>query len=470
MTVIPMRRAVALAHRALSSRARPSRREFDVVIAGGGAMGASVAYHLALADRSLRVCVVERDPNMTFSSAPRSAGGIRQQFSLKTNIELSLYGIDFLRRAADDLMVPGDEPPDLQYRGQGYLFLASAKGEATLRSNHATQREAGANTTLLSPAELSTMYPWLKLDGVALGCLGDHSEGWFDPHALVVALRAKARHMGVTLINGSVRGVETAVAPASEAARGATRTVSAVRVAADASGEEFTIDTGHLVNCAGAFANEVVAMCDEPPRRAGAEGVDMGVCVAPLPVRARRRSIFSVQAAAPSTTAGDGAAHLRPPPSASTPLVIEPGGVYFRPEGAEGHYLCGVSPPASHPDPDCAGVDELEVVDHALFEDVIWPSLYARCEAFGGLKVRSAWSGFYEYNTLDQNALLGRHPHVPNLVLCNGFSGHGLQQSPGAGRAVAELITTGRYQTVDVACFGFDRVLRGEPLFEQNIV
>ena len=65
---------------------------------------------------------------------------------------------------------------------------------------------------------------------------------------------------------------------------------------------------------------------------------------------------------------------------------------------------------------------------------------------------------------------VGRHPHVPNLILCNGFSGHGLQQSPGAGRAIAELITTGDYQTVDVSCFGFERVLRDEPLYEQNIV
>ena len=79
-------------------------------------------------------------------------------------------------------------------------------------------------------------------------------------------------------------------------------------------------------------------------------------------------------------------------------------------------------------------------------------------------------SGFYEYNTLDQNALIGPHPHVPNLLLCNGFSGHGLQQSPGAGRAVAELITQGSYQTIYLSCFGFGRVMENQPLFEQNIV
>ena len=109
------------------------------------------------------------------------------------------------------------------------------------------------------------------------------------------------------------------------------------------------------------------------------------------------------------------------------------------------------------------------MVDHTIFEEVIWPALYARCEAFGSLKVRSSWAGFYEYNTFDQNGIIGRHPHVANMVLCNGFSGHGLQQSPAAGRAVAEIIT-GSPQTVDVSSLGFERVLRGEPVYEQNIV
>ena len=84
-------------------------------------------------------------------------------------------------------------------------------------------------------------------------------------------------------------------------------------------------------------------------------------------------------------------------------------------------------------------------------------------------KVRSSWAGFYEYNTFDQNGIIGRHPNVANMVLCNGFSGHGLQQSPAAGRAVAEIIT-GSPQTVDVSSLGFERVLRGEPVYEQNIV
>ena len=182
-----------------------------MLVVGGGVMGASVAYHTALADPSLRVCVVERDTSYAHASAMLSAGGIRQQFSLPVNIQLSLYGVDFLRRLGDELQVPGSPPPDAQFKEQGYLFLASAQGEATLRRNQATQLAQGVSwTRLLSPDALRRRFPWLKVDGVALGCVGEHSEGWFDPWALLSALRAKAAHLGVHFVSANVEGLEVA--------------------------------------------------------------------------------------------------------------------------------------------------------------------------------------------------------------------------------------------------------------------
>ena len=427
---------------------------YDVVVAGGGVVGCSVAYHAALADPRLKICVVERDPTYARASAQLSAGGIRQQFSLAANIQLSLYGIDFLRSLSTNLHVPGEDPPDVQFKEQGYLFLASDAGEETLRRNHTTQAGQGVSwTTLLSPSELSHRFPWLNTDGVALGCLGEHSEGWFDPSLLVNSLRAKARHMGVTFLPGTVSGLDTTPATLSDAHGGARRVIQSVRVATPEGGVA-VLDAGSVVNCAGAFAADIVRMCNGEDAADG----EAEHAVMDLPVRARKRAIFSVRCDASGA-----------PDEASTPLVVSPSGVYFRPEGPPGRYLCGVSPPADR-DPDCHDLDALELVDHDLFEETIWPALYERCEAFGALRVQAAWSGFYEYNTLDQNAIIGRHPHVPSLLLCNGFSGHGLQQSPGAGRAVAELLTQGAYSTVDVSCFGFERVLNGEPLFEQNIV
>ena len=434
---------------------RTARSEFDVVIAGGGVIGSSVAYHLAMSAPELKVAVVERDPNGSFSSAPRSAGGIRQQFSLKENIELSLYGLNLLRSAATTLRT-SDSTPDVQLKEQGYLFLATESGVDVLKANHATQQRCGASTTLLGPEALAQRFPWLKLDGIALGCFGEEGEGWFDPWALVTALRRRAIEEGVTYLHGDVHGLSVRPAPASLDGADSTARVHIEDVhVRDASGGAFSIGCGQLVNAAGAFASNIVSFCGSPD------------LVAPLPVAARRRSIFSVRT---SLADAGGDVPITVPPNDTTPLVVDPSGVYFRPEGGVGQFICGVSPPAEFGDPDCNDSAALEEVDHALFDAVIWPAMYERVEAFGALKVQSAWSGFYEYNTLDQNCIIGKHPHVSNLILCNGFSGHGLQQAPGAGRAVAELITTGGYRTVDVSCFGFERVLNEEPLFEKNIV
>ena len=427
-------------------------------------MGASVAYHLKAAAPTLRVAVVERDPHYSHASAPRSAGGIRQQFSLPANIELSLYGLDFIREASTNLRVSGLQPPDMQFKEQGYLFLASEAGESTLRSNHATQRAAGASTTLLDPSTLAARFPWLNLDGISLGCFGEQGEGWFDPFALQMALRGKAREMGVTFMHAIVHGFECEPTSA-DAASGCERLrVIAVHVHDASNGADVRIRAGQVVNAAGAFAADIVSMLctGSSSSNTGRSNSTPPPVVAALPVAARKRCIFAVNSAS-------GRSGAMVPPS-STPLVVDPSGVYFRPEGPTGRFLCGVSPPASHADPDCHDVAQLEEVDHSLFEEVIWPALYTRCKAFEALKVQASWSGFYEYNTVDQNAIIGRHPHVPNLILCNGFSGHGLQQAPGAGRAVAELLVAGSYKTVDVGCFGFERFLRNEPVFEQNIV
>ena len=106
----------------------------------------------------------------------------------------------------------------------------------------------------------------------------------------------------------------------------------------------------------------------------------------------------------------------------------------------------------------------------SLIDEVIWPALYNRVEAFGALKVQASWAGLYEYNTLDQNAIIGWNPDLPNVVHLNGFSGHGLQQAPAAGRAVAELIEHGRFVSLDLSRFSFDRVLQNRPLLETGIV
>ncbi len=168
-----------------------------------------------------------------------------------------------------------------------------------------------------------------------------------------------------------------------------------------------------------------------------------------IPVRARRRSIFNVSSPA------------RLP---ACPLLVDTTGVYVRPEGNT--FTCGTSP-AKDNDPDDLPMHE---VDHALFEEVIWPTLAARIPAFEALRIETCWSGYYEHNTFDHNAIIGYHPAVKNCIFANGFSGHGLQHGPATRRGVAELILQGEFSSLDMTALGWSRILENRPIVEKNVV
>jgi FAD-dependent oxidoreductase domain-containing protein 1 len=108
--------------------------------------------------------------------------------------------------------------------------------------------------------------------------------------------------------------------------------------------------------------------------------------------------------------------------------------------------------------------------DCGLFEDVIWPTLAKRIPAFEAIKMGHAWAGHYDYNSLDQNAIIGPHPEIENIYFINGFSGHGIQQAPAAGRAIAEHIVHGHFKSIDCSRFSYLRILHNEPFFERNVI
>jgi glycine/D-amino acid oxidase-like deaminating enzyme len=386
----------------------------NVVIIGGGAMGSAAAFFLAsLAPEDVAVTVIERDPTYARASSALSAAGIRQQFSTPANIALSAYGAAFLRTCGDVLNVGGARP-EASFREDGYLLLASPQGESIMRENHAVQRACGADNALLEPQALAARFPWLSTDGLALGSLGLSGEGWFDAYGLLQGFRRKARSLGVSYLAAEA----AAIATASSRAAGV-RLADGALVPADV-----------VVLAAGAWSAPLAATA----------GID-------LPVRARRRSVFALQCRTPV---------------APCPLVVDPSGVWFRP-GGEGRYIAGVSP--AH-DPDDLPLE----VNHQEWDDVVWPALAARVPAFEAVRMTGSWAGYYEYNTLDQNGVIGPHDEVGNLFLLTGFSGHGVQQAPGAGLAAAEWIATGGFRTIDVGPLGWDRIRDRRPLFERNVI
>lgn len=390
-------------------------RSYEVVIAGGGVMGAAVAYFLT-ADPAFdgRVLIVERDPSYAAAATPRSWGGLRQQFSTPENVAMSLFAVDFVRRARDLLAVDG-AGPDLAFRERGYLFLASPAGRAVLEENLALQRRLGATVECLTPAHLAARFPWLDTDGVAAAGFGPANEGWIDPNALLQGLRRKALAQGAEQAADAVIGVERA--------GGRVRGV----VLRDAG----PVACKTLVNAAGPQAGALAAL-------AGAA----------LPVRPRKRTtfVFDCRTSIPEM-----------------PLTVDVSGVAVRPEGAQ--FIAIVSPPPAE-DRDATDLEP----DYGLFETTVWPALARRIPAFAAIKLTGAWAGHYDFNTFDQNAIIGWHPECPGLMLCNGFSGHGLQQAPAAGRAVAELIVHGAFRSLDLAALSYERIAEGRPLSEKNVV
>jgi sarcosine oxidase len=390
-------------------------QSWDVVIVGGAVVGSAVAYFLAgPLGFAGKVLVVEKDPTYGECATARSAGGIRQQFSTAENIALSSFGAAFVKSAHETLAVDGDAPA-LPFVENGYLFLATPAGMPVLEHNHALQRAHGADIALLDPDGLKAHFPWLRTDDLAGGTLGLSNEGWTDPYGLLQAFRRKARSLGVTYLADTVTGLERAGG----------------RIVAAQLAQGGRIACGTLVDCAGVRAADVAAMA--------------GLA---LPVRPRKRIVYVF----------DCREDL-----GRVPLVIDPSGVWFRPE--HDSFIGGVSPPESE-DPDCLDFE----LDYRLFEEVVWPTLAERVPAFEAIKLVRAWAGHYDYNTLDQNAIVGPHPEVRNFLFANGFSGHGLQQSPAVGRAVAELIALGGFRSIDLARFSYERVLANQPIVELNVV
>jgi FAD-dependent oxidoreductase domain-containing protein 1 len=298
-------------------------------------------------------------------------------------------------------------------RERGYLYLAPASGLESLRRAHTIQTELGADVVLLDTTALAARFPWLSTSDLAAGSLGLKGEGWFDGYSLLTAFASKARSQGVNYVRGEVCGLG----------------VKGGRIDSIRLGTGGQVASHFVVNAAGPWARSIA-------RLAGCD----------LPVAARRRTVYVISC---------------PTRMEAFPLLIDPSGFWIRPEGSG--YIAGIPPGA---DLDDAPLEP----DYDAFDSVLWPALAARIPAFEAAGLERAWAGYYEMNVFDHNGIVGFHPHVENLLLMNGFSGHGMQQAPVVARGVAELICHGRFVTLDLSDLAYDRIEKGRPLQELNVI
>jgi len=379
---------------------------------GGGAIGAAVAYFVRLVDPSTEVLVVERDPSYGLASTLRASGGVRRLFSLPENIELSKYSIGFFEDFADTMAVDG-EPADIGLKKNGYLFIVPPAQRDVLRSNFDTQRSLGCNVEWLERDALKGRFPSMNVDDLGAAVLSP-DDGWLDPHSLLMGFRNKARSMGAEFIADEVTGLVR---------QGASITAAELR-----SGGR--IEASHFVNAAGAWAKDICAMAD------------VKVPIEPL----RRYEHFFVSQE----------------PIEPLPYIKDPERLAFRPEGRG--YTGGV--PTLN-EPRGYNFD----VDYTYFDRVVWPALAHRFPQFERTRCTSTMAGLYDQNDFDGNVIIGPGAGgLGNFHMLSGFSGHGLMHAPGCGRAMAELLLTGGYQTIDLTRFGYQRILDGTPLRETGII
>ena len=399
---------------------KPTHDKYDVIIIGGAIMGSSTAWFLSQnPDFNGTILVVEKDQKYEFCSTAHTTSCIRQQFSTELNIEISQFAANFINNF-QEYMDNDIRAPKLAIKSFGYMYLAADEDFAKkLRTNQKVQVAAGAATELMTPDEMKLRYPFYNVEDIKLGSINLVNEGYWDSITVFEWMKNKARANGVEYIENEVIEI---IKNKSE-----DRVIS-VKLA---SGE--IINGENFVNATGPRAAIVSKM-------AGIE----------IPVEPRKRYSWIFKAENPLDR--------------DLPLTIDPSGFHVRENGG-GTYQAG-----GHGAYDPAVNFDDFIMDNDLWENTVWPILFNRIPQFESLRLISQWAGHYAMNTLDQNAIIGPHSTVQNFFFQNGFSGHGTQQAPAMGRAIAELLTYGSYKTINMSAFKYERLLNGHKVIEEAII
>lgn len=399
---------------------RPLLAHYDVVIVGGAIIGSSIAWFLTdNPDFNGTILVIERDPSYEFASTSRTNSCIRQQFSSEINIRISQFTADYVKNFRR-YMGGNEDIPNLTLNAFGYMYLANTQRFANhLQENQKLQAKLGAGTKIMSPDEIAAAYPFYQLEDIILGSHNLKDEGYFEGNTMFETWRRLNRQHGVEYIHNEAVAIDR---------NDNGQKIDSLKLA---TGE--TISCGILVNAAGPRAAQFASLA----------GIKM-----PIEPRKRFTWIFSAET----------------PLDRPLPLTIDPSGIHMRQYGTT-DYMAG-SPPLIDP---AAPFDDFEE-DPDIWQEHVWPLIATRIPQFEAIRVTSSWAGHYAYNVLDHNAVLGPHPEIGNFIFANGFSGHGLQQSPAVGRGISELIIYNNYRALDLTSFSYQRILDNRPLLETAII
>ncbi len=398
----------------------PKHTSYDVVIIGGAIMGSSAAWFLSDNDDfNGSVLVVEKDPTYEFCSTSHTNSCMRQQFSTELNVRISQFAADFVKNIRT-YMANDERVPELGIRSFGYMYLADNELSADiLRESQQVQLAAGAATELMTPDQIKAQYPFYNVDDIVLGSINRVDEGYWDAAAVFEWWRRQALERGVEFVSNEVVDI----------------TINATGSRADS----ITLKSGDVISC-GQILNATGPRAAATAKMAGIE----------LPVEPRKRFTWIFKAEHPLDR--------------DLPLTIDPSGVHCRENGG-GTYQAG-----GHAETDPAVAFDDFVMDPALWENHVWPVLATRIPQFESIRLTTEWSGHYAMNTFDHNAVMGPHTEIENFVFLNGFSGHGLQQSPAMGRGTAEFLTYGEYRTLDMSPFNYERIVNNNPIVEKAII
>jgi glycine/D-amino acid oxidase-like deaminating enzyme len=385
----------------------------DVVLVGGGIIGASIAYHMLQEGFSGRVLVIERDTTYARAATSLSLGGVRQLYGVPSNIAMARYSLQCYERF-DEEMSGAWGRAQAHFYQRGYLLLLDPHNQDVWLKKYQLQRQMGVEVEKLASSEVEQLFPHLLVEDVDCA-LYSPRDGYVYPRGALQGFVERSRELGCRYLQDEVVGFEPTA--------GATFRVQTQRTG--------TISTGVLIIVSGAWSEHVARLA--------------GITLPVTPVR--RQACYVT---------------LPHPLGYKLPMVIDSSDIHFRHDTETDDHLI-----VSYIIRDEPSGFNWEWNSEA-FDSHIEPTLRRRLPGAGPVRLQRGWAGHYAV-TPDENPILGPHPAVPGLLMATGFSGHGVMLAPAAGKLISELIRLGRYETLDASAYGLERFATGQLIDDPQI-